>query len=102
MTKEDIFRKLYQSELRRTAYIDSIPTDLRGGVIDNQYVNDYSRDYMMMLGHIFGDDTDSISWFLYEWKPGWEVGYHRGVERKINSIDEYIDWLKNVEGVDLS
>jgi len=101
MTKEDIFRKLYESELNRVAYIDSIPIDIRSGVFDNLYVNEYDRDHVMMLNHIFGDATDSITWFLYEWAPGWEVGYH-GIERKINTIDEYIDWLKNIEGVDLS
>jgi len=101
MTKEQIFRNLYANYVNRDAYLDRIPNDLQTYVFDNTYSNLLSNDCAMMINHIFGDAADGIFWFLYEWQPGYEVGYHEH-ERAIQNIDDYIDWMKNVEHIDLS
>ena len=53
------------------------------------------KDKLMKVA--FGEHYQSVEWFLYEWKPGFEVGID-GVETVINNIDDYIAWLKLNEG----
>lgn len=101
MTKEQLFRNLYKSMVTRNEYIDKIPNDISGAFFDNEYVNTFYIDINEMLTYIFGDASESINWFLYDWHPGYEVG-SGNIEKQINNIDEYIDWMKNVENVDLS
>lgn len=97
MTKEEIFRKLYDSYLKRETYLDNVPFDLHYAVFDNEYVNLLDADKNILLEAVFGEHKRSIDWFLYEWRPGYEVGIN-GVNVKIANIDQYIDWMKVNEG----
>lgn len=95
--KESIFRELHRQNQLRDQYLDNVPGDLYIAVIDNQYVNSIATERDIMVKAVFGDDTESVEWFLYEWKPGYEVGFN-GVTEKIDNIDQYIDWIKKYEG----
>ena len=97
MTKEQIFRTLYDNYLKREAYLDSVPSDLQPAVFDTEYVNLLDADKNILLEAVFGEYKQSIEWFLYEWQPGYEVGIN-GVNVKIYNIDQYIDWMKVNEG----
>ena len=97
MNKEKLFRKLVENNADRDAYFMSIPADISMAFIDNQYVNSLINERDIMLKMIFGDHTYSVEWFLYEWKPGMEVGFD-GNMTAINNIDEYIDFMKTYEG----
>ena len=96
-TKEMLFRRLYQDHLDREAYLDSCPDEIQLFIMDNKYAGITGAQNSILIQHIFGDHAESIFWFLYEWKPGYEVGFN-GVTRAINNIDEYIDWMKQFEG----
>jgi hypothetical protein len=97
VNKEKIFRHLYENMLKRDEYLATIPSDVNGFVFDNRYVNSLLDDYDTMLKVIFDEHAEAIGWFLYEWKPGYEVEFD-GKTTKINDIDEYIDWMKSMEG----
>lgn len=92
-SKEKIFRELYANLLKRDKYFDTIPQDICMAFIENRYVDNLLHERDMLIRLIFGDQSDAIEWFLYEWRPGFEVD---GV--KINNIDEYIDYMKKCEG----
>lgn len=92
-SKEKIFRELYANLLKRDEYFDTIPRDINMAFVENQYVDNLLRERDMLIRLIFGEHSDAIEWFLYEWRPGFEVD---GV--KINNIDEYIDYMKKYEG----
>lgn len=96
-TKETLFRRLYQDHLDREKYLDSCPHDIQLFIMDNKYAAITGAQNAMLIEHIFGEHSESIFWFLYEWQPGFEVGMN-GVTTEINNIDEYIDWMKKNEG----
>jgi hypothetical protein len=97
MNKEQLFRLMYESKQKEDAYIDSLPRDIAQAIFDNVYVNSIVSVQDKLARYVFGDHMEAIWWFLYEWKPGYEVGAN-GITRKINSIDEYIEWMKEQEG----
>lgn len=97
MTKIELFRKLWDELQVRNAYFDTIPSDINAVVFDNKYVNSLDVSNALLMEKVFGDDIESVLWFLYEWKPGDEVGFENQT-KKIYSIDGYIDWIVNVEG----
>jgi len=97
MTREELFRKLYEEEVKRNKWFKSLPLDINSAFFDNEYVNSLYNDNSMLIEKVFDEYAESVSWFLYEWKPGYEVEFN-GKTTKINNIDEYIKWMKSVEG----
>ncbi len=102
--KAQIFKKLFESNQRADAYLEKIPTDIATAFFDNAFVNEKDYQIQELEKAVFGDATWVINWFLYEWTPGSEVEltHENGVKvtKAINDIDDYIDWLRNVEGRD--
>ena len=97
MNKERIFRELVKNDQQRTAYLEKVPSDLHDVVIFNGYVDNLLHERDMLIRLIFGEHSEAVEWFLYEWKPGYEVGVN-GVTGNINSLDDYIEWMKTNEG----
>lgn len=95
--KIELFRTLDKLHRKGSAFIDTIPSSISAAFFDNEYVESLSMANSLMLTHVFGDHTDSISWFLYEWTPGAKVSCN-SITKKINNIDEYIDWMAQYEG----
>lgn len=95
MNKEQIFRRLHSEYVRRNEYLDKVPGDI--DILGNYYVNSLLFENEWLVRQIFEDDTEAILWFLYEWTPGYEVECD-GTSIKVESIDQYIDFIRNVEG----
>lgn len=100
VNKEQIFRELVKNESIREEYFDRLPQDICMAFIDNEYVNNLLHERDMLIRLIFGEHSDSIEWFLYEWNPDscreYDVEY-QGKRAKIKNIDEYISWMKENE-----
>lgn len=99
MNREQIFRQLYADKIARDEYADSLPSDVCMAIIDNAYVNSIAAVNEQMIEFIFGDQAPSIFWFLYEWKPGYEVGIGDRTW-SINSIDAYVQWMREFGGLE--
>lgn len=97
MNKEELFRKLVKNNEEREAYFESLPRDICMAFIDNGYCNNLLHERDMLIDNVFGEHAAAISWFLYEWKPGYDVGIN-GRMFKIYNIDEYILYMKLNEG----
>ena len=97
MNKEQIFRELCYNDQVRDDYFNQIPADICMSYVDNGYTNNLLQERDMLIKLIFGEHTEAIEWFLYEWKPGMAVGCN-GITYKIHNIDEYIDFMKKNEG----
>lgn len=98
MNKEQLFRKLYKSHQRRIEWIDKLPRDIQQAFFDNDYVNTLLEDNRALMQSVFDEHYASVEWFLCEWKPGAEIGQVGEEPVKIQTIDQYIDWMKSVEG----
>lgn len=96
MNKEQVFRQLVENEANRDKYFGKIPSDIQPFVIDNEYTNNLLHERDMLIRLIFGEYSEAIEWFLYEWRPGFEVRLG-DKSKKINDIDEYIEWMKENE-----
>jgi hypothetical protein len=97
MTREELFRKLYEEEVRRDNWFKSLPLDINSAFFDNEYVNSLYYENSMLIEKVFDEHAESVFWFIYEWKPGYEVEFD-GKTTKIYDIDGYINWMKYVEG----
>jgi len=97
MSKEQLFREIYKLQQEADEYIDKLPSDIATSYVDNGYVNPQLLIQEKLMQAVFNEHYESVCWFLYEWKRGYEVGIG-GIETKIYSIDEYIEWMKLNEG----
>jgi len=93
MNKAQIFRELYANVLARDGYLERCPADIRTCVFDNEYANNLQLERDMLIKTVFGEHTEAVEWFLYEWRPGVKVG-----DVAINSIDEYIAYMVEHKG----
>jgi len=96
-TKESLFRKIYELNKQSDIYIKNIPNAISSVIFDNGYVEPQNKIKDILMEVVFGEHCESIEWFLYEWRPGYSVSYD-GYSTVINNIDEYIQWMKRVEG----
>lgn len=105
--KIKLFRLLHKSNQTSDMFLDSIPSSINSVFFDNPHVEELYEMNSTMRRMIFGKDTESIEWFLYEWRPGLTVSAvvsepGAGIEATkiciINNIDEYIDWIVKHEG----
>lgn len=104
MTKSDVLRKIVQLHNEQNAYIDSIPNEFSSLIFDNEYTNCCGMMVDTLIDSYFGNHAESISWFLYEWKPGFSAGCVDEAGLKvtvdIDNIDDYITYMKEYEGFD--
>jgi hypothetical protein len=97
MKKSDVFRKLVKLHNDINQYLDRVPSDIVQSIFDNEYSNNQGHMVDLLIDEYFGEHAESVLWFMYEWKPGFAVGYD-GNAQKIYSLDEYIEYLKVHEG----
>jgi hypothetical protein len=93
VNRENIFRKLYQNQLDREKWLNSVPSEIQMVFWSTPYIDSCIRDRNMMVEYVFGEHLDAIDWFLYDWQPGYEVD-----GTPIRDIDHYIEFLKQTEG----
>jgi hypothetical protein len=99
MKKSEIFKRLYSNLKKRDQFVDTLPPYFQEVVFDNDYSTLLQDDNFMMIEKIFGDHTEAIMWFMYEWTPGmksYPTKEHYGIA--IQSIEMYIDYLEMYEG----
>jgi hypothetical protein len=89
VTKSEIFKNLYNNLQARHEFTDKLPQSIAQAFWDNEMIEAYDRDVSMLMKAIFPDHIESIYWFLYEWRPGFEVN-----DTPIHNIDQYIEYLK--------
>lgn len=97
MNKEQLFRELYKSDVKRLNYFDTVPYDLRTAIL-NRYTDHLFNDREMLIRAVFGEHAHSVEWFLNDWQIGYEVGLSEGEQTPIYSIDDMIEWMKKNEG----
>ena len=100
MKHSELLTSLYLSQTLRDSYLDKFPNDYQSVIFDNAYANSLQQDINTLIEAVFGDNAPAAFWFLEEWSPGMEV-YYKDVTPhpiKINSLQEYINYLKTYEG----
>ena len=99
----DVVTDWYEFNEKSTKYIDSIPSDLRESVYNNEYINNTSSIFDIIAKKYFGDLYEDICWFIYECNDrikAWQyqdsppnVTIH-GREYWINDLQSYLHYAK--------
>jgi hypothetical protein len=92
----NLIRKLFELDRKQDAYIDSLPKDISSAFFDNAYVESIRRQNDMLVDEAFGDKAHWVNWFLYEWKPGYEI-IANDKKYQINDIEDFIAYLEKEE-----
>ena len=96
MNKIELFIYIYKEQQQQIKYLESVPQDIRPFIFDNEHANSIGMVNEKLIEAVFGEHASSIFWFLYDWAPGRKCGVD-GDLTVINSIDDYIEWMKAVE-----
>jgi len=99
MTKEQLLRKVYALSRHAEKYFDNTPSNDDGKVaaVNNQFVDDHLEIEELLLEEVFAEWWPSISWYLTE--PSEKAVITSDAQHvTINNIDEFINYLKNVQG----
>lgn len=73
------------------AYLDLIPEDIAQTIFDNNYANMQDRIIVKLLKTILKDYYEDVTWFLYDWKPGYTITVEN-TTYVINSLDDYLNY----------
>ena len=77
--------------------IDKYPRNYSDFIFGDDYVNDTLMLNSYLLEQLLGPEYDCVSWFIWDWKPGYSAGFN-GVEYVINNIDDYLRFKEETWG----
>lgn len=89
----EVFKLLYENQVKRDNYLDSVPLELREAIAFNNYGHLLQDDLDTLIESFFDKFEWDVKWFLYDWKPGFKVE-----NQEIWNIDQYIEYLKETDG----
>lgn len=95
MTRDDkikLFKRIYELNKRSNEFLNTIPNCISEAFFDNPAMESVSMANDELISATFGNDAESVFWFLHEWTQGCEVGVGDKMT-KIHSIEDYIDWI---------
>lgn len=89
----NLVRKIKDLDTQAIEYINKVMYPIDCFILDNEYSNCNALIQSALLKQVFGDMYEDISWFLYEWKPGYTIGVG-DVTYVINSEEDYYKYLE--------
>lgn len=100
MNKTELFRLLVEQHDFRGEFLHLFPKTFSVDFLfDNDYVDSLYKETAALTVAAFGDLSEAVNWFIYEWQPGYKAYPNNDKEGiAINSFDEYIAYLKQYEG----
>lgn len=76
-------------------WLDNINYQIRTVFFDNSYTDSLHKQVDLLMRATFKDIYEEVDWFLYEWKPGYQIINPNGKEYVINDVDDYIKYLSD-------
>lgn len=82
-------------EEQRQEYLDKIPSDINAAFFDNEYCNLSGLMFdEAMKAALTPELYEDVCWFLWDWKPGFEISTPEGKKHVINNINDYFTITK--------
>ena len=92
-----ILKELRALDIAGRAYLDKYPYSFQDLVIGNEYAENLYHGQSILLRRVFGEYTEDVEWFLYEFTPGSSPGPHvilaDGTEYVFNTDEDYYTYL---------
>lgn len=89
---KSLLQYLVKSHKESHDWLEQLPRDIQSAFYENTYVNNILLDQDRLLKFAVGDLYEDIQWFLYDWKPGFEIQVNE-TEYIIETLDDYINYL---------
>jgi len=95
---EFLVRELHASNQKADAYLRALPVEVSRLLFENAHAQQLNHQQELLAAAAFGPWWPDVSWFLYEWQPGFsvtcadEAGGKR--EYEMQSVDDYLDYAK--------
>ena len=102
MIDRNVFRRtlaeLLQCRQKGQEWLDEVPASIKEAFYDNEYVTSTDDMFTAVLEAWLGNQVliDDVSWFLYDWRPGFDILVQRDdkeISYTINDIDDYVQYL---------
>lgn len=69
--------------------LSKIDNNLSTNLVENKYIDSVLLENDFLIQNFFGDLAEHVYWFLYDWKPGFQVVYNE-VTYTIDTFEDYI------------
>jgi hypothetical protein len=94
MTKLDLLKQLRQIQHTEDQYFDSLPSDISMAFVDNGYTQCLQEANALLVREVFGELAEWASYYLYEWKPGYQVIDEFGKTWPLLNDEEYYEFFQ--------
>ena len=95
----NVVKKLKELDNKAELYLKTIPPEFYSIVFDNEYSSNSGMKSDVLIRALFGENSEDIFWFLYEWKPGKknvQITFSDGREFVIETEEDYYKYLETV------
>lgn len=91
MTFEEFKQIVLRLNANRIYYdgLNKYPSTYSTLIVSDEYVNDTAMVNNFLLQLLLPDHYNCLTWFLWDWKPGFSV-IDNGIEYVIHNIDDYL------------
>jgi len=90
--------QLHEHKAAENAYLDALPAQVREFIGTNEFSEMLYAQRALLSRAAFGETWPDVEWFLYEWRPGFEITTDNSTPRAatyvINSLDDYLAYAK--------
>jgi hypothetical protein len=98
-----VVRQLRASDIKQDKYICSVPADINSIFFESEYFEQCHIQRTLLIRALFGDYTESVEWFLYEFEPGKTPGPHcihaDGTEFVYETDEDFYKYLEREDAV---
>lgn len=93
-----LVRKLKEQLAEEAVFLDGLPAQVSEFLGTNALTELLRSQCEVLASAAFGEHWPDVNWFLYEWRPGFEIVTDattpRAATYTINSIDDYFAYAK--------
>jgi hypothetical protein len=90
---KNLLLKLIKLQKEEHEWIESLNDEIRSVFYENTYVNKILLEHDHILKFALGALYEDVYWFLYEWKPGYNI-QSGDINYVINDFADYMRYLE--------
>lgn len=68
-----LIKEIRELDQKAEEYINKLVYPIDMFMVDNEHSNCQSLIQSKLMREVFGDMYEDVTWFLYEWKPGYTI-----------------------------
>lgn len=89
-----LVREIRELDTEADTYAQKVVYPIDMFLLDNEYANCQALIQSKLMRVVFGDMYEDVTWFLYEWKPGFTIDVQGFDTFTINTEEDYYKYLE--------